>query len=677
MLDKPSYRLGADIGGTFTDLVLLDGASERVTLLKLRSDPRHPAAVVREGVEQILTAVGANASDLGMFIHGTTVALNTLIQRSGAQVGLIITDGFRDLLELRRLRLKEPQNFYADRPQPLVPRRLVREVSERMLADGSVYVPLSKDEVADAARWLADQGCSAIAVCFLHAYANGAHEQAARKTVEESSPGVYVCTSHEVWPQWREYERSSATVINAHVGARMRAYFAQLEGDLRASGYRGPILSTKSNGGVMTARSAGQNPVETLFSGPASGVIGANYLAGLIGEPRIITLDMGGTSTDVSVLNGGYTYTTEASVGDLPVVLPAIDISSIGAGGGSIAWTDDLGVLKVGPRSAGANPGPACYGLGGREATLTDAYVALGIIDEKRFLGGAMVLQRDLAMRAMETIGGRLQLTPQEAAWSILEVATAKMIGQFAPLAARAGIDPRDFTIVAYGGAGPSHVLLLAREVGVNRVIIPPLPGGLCALGCLVADLRADFVRTWNRVVTATHWNDLAEILGLLEKEARAWVAREEIPVRAVRVERSVEMRYHGQSFEIPISWSWAGDLQDLLARFHDRYESIYGYADRNAAVEAVDLRVQVVGETAKPQLGLSPAGEVEARRGERSVFLDGTFTRAGVYDRAGLRPGDAVRGPAIVEQYDSTTLIAPGFDARVDSYSNLILEKR
>ncbi len=669
------FRLGVDIGGTFTDVVLIDERTGRVTLLKVPSDPRNPALAVRRGVQEIMTASGVDPAQVAAFIHGTTLAVNTVIERSGARVGLIVTRGYRDLLELGRLRLKDPQNFYADRVKPLVPRRLVHEVDERMLADGSVYMPLDQAGVEVAARELASEGCTAIAICFLHSYANGIHEQAAKRVVEATCPGLYVSTSHEVWPQRREYERCLVTVINAHVGGRMSDYFGQLEEELRALGLTAPLLSTKSNGGMMTARSAAGNPVETLFSGPASGVIGASYLARLIGDERVITLDMGGTSADVSVFAGGYTFSTEATAGDFPIILPAIDISSIGAGGGSIAWTDAMGVLKVGPRSAGALPGPACYGQGGVEPTVTDAYVTLGYIDPQRFLGGTMNVRRDLAVEAIGRLGQQLGQAPEQAAWSVLEVATANMYAQFTPLMARYGVDPRDFTIMAYGGAGPTHVFLLAREVGIRRVFVPSLPGGLCALGCLVADLRADFIRTWARELDEAETSELSAALEALEARARAWIEGERVPVRTVRYDRTAEMRYKGQSFEISVPLPDAHALGEILQRFHERYQAIYGYADPQAPVEVVDLRVQVVGETSKPQLEAKLPENGAARRGARTVFFEGRYIDAAVYDRHRLAVGDTFAGPAIVEQYDTTTLVPPGFRVHVDGYGNLIGE--
>jgi N-methylhydantoinase A len=669
------WRIGVDIGGTFTDVVLAEDETGRVALLKVPSDPRQPAAAVRRGVEAALARTGVAPGDVTAFIHGTTMALNTVIERSGARVGLIVTRGYRDMLELGRLRLKDPQNFYAERAAPLVPRRLVREIDERMLADGSVYRPIDEAQVALAARELRAAGCSAIAISFLHAYANGAHERIARRVVEEATPGMYVSTSHEVWPQRREYERSLVTVINTHVGQRMSEYFGALERELRAIGITAPVLSTKSNGGTMSARGAALNPVETLFSGPASGVIGASYLARLMGEHRVITLDMGGTSADVSVYADGYQYSTDATAGDFPILLPAIDISSIGAGGGSIAWTDVMGVLKVGPRSAGALPGPACYGLGGTEPAVTDAYVTLGYVDPARFLGGTMNIRRDLAVAAVGRLGRTLSMNPEQAAWSILEVATANMYAQFTPLMARYGVDPRDYALMAFGGAGPTHVFLLAREVGIRRVIIPALPGGMCALGCLVADLRADFVRTWGREANEAGGVDFQAALEDLERRARAWIESERVPVDAVRYEATAEMRYKGQSFEISVPIKGVTALPEVLTRFHERYRAIYGYADAHAPVEVVDLRVQIVGETPKPRLRAAAPEAGSAHRGTRTVFFDGRRVDAGVYERTRLKPGDAFSGPAIVEQYDTTTFVPPGFTLRVDTNGNLIGE--
>ena len=469
-------------------------------------------------------------------------------------------------------------------------------------------------------------------------------------------------------------------MVNAHVGGRMRTYFERLEAGLRGLGrWQAPVLSMRSNGGVMTARSAGELPVHTLFSGPASGVMGAAWVARQAGWDRVITLDMGGTSADVSVVAGGPSYSTEAMVGEFPVIMPSIDISSIGAGGGSIARVDAGGLLKVGPQSAGSDPGPACYGRGGVEPTVTDAYVTLGILDPARFLGGDLPLDPDRAHAALDALGRDLQMDRHRAAWAMLEVATANMYAQLTPLLARHGVDPREYAFLPYGGAGPTHIFLLAREVSISRVVVPPLPGALCALGCLVADLRADFVASIQRESTRLPPAELEAAFQALEARAREWVEREGLPVARRELVRSAEMRYKGQSFEIavPMPDGPIGDLGPVLAAFHRAYEQAYGYVDRKAPVELVDLRLQVVGAVPRP--APPPPAAVVPRAlgapGTRRVYLDGGFVEAGVYQRGDLRPGDTFAGPAVVEQYDTTTLVPAGFRVSVDAWGNLIGE--
>jgi N-methylhydantoinase A len=675
-----TFRLGVDIGGTFTDLVLLAERGDRLEVLKVPSTPADPAAAVLAGTRALLVRAGVAADAITLFIHGTTLAVNTLLQRSGDPVGLIVTRGFRDLLELRRLRLREAQNYFTEKPEALVPRHLVREVGERLLATGEPYRPLVPAEVETAAAELVRAGCRALAVCFLHSYANGSHESAAARLIRARHPEIYVSTSHELWPQRREYERGLVTVVNAHVGGRMREYFGRLEAGLRGFGpWRAPILSMRSNGGVMTARSAGELPVHTLFSGPAAGVIGAAWSARQAGWPHVITLDMGGTSADVSVVDGGPSYSTEAMVGEFPVIMPSIDISSIGAGGGSIARVDPGGLLKVGPQSAGSDPGPACYGQGGVAPTVTDAYVTLGVLDPDRFLGGDLRLDPDRAHATLTTLGLQLQMDRWQAAWAVLEVATANMYAQLTPLLAKHGVDPREYAFLPYGGAGPTHVFLLGREVGIPRVVVPALPGALCALGCLFADLRADFVSTANgesmRLVPAELE---ASFLGL-ETRAAEWVSREGLPVAGQAFVRSAEMRYQGQSFEInvPLAGGPITELAPVLAAFHAAYEQVYGYVDRKAPVEVVDLRLQVVAAVPRPASlpAVAAAPRPIVPPAHRRIYLDGGFLDAGVYQRRDLRPGDAFAGPAVVEQYDTTVLVPAGFRLRVDGWGNLIGE--
>lgn len=693
----PRYRLGIDIGGTFTDFLLMDEDSGRHHIVKVASLASHPSQAILEGLHQLAEAYHVLPAEIVSFVHGTTLAVNTLIQRSGATVGLLVTDGYRDILSLARIRLRDPSQLYSDKPAPLVRRRHVREIRERLLASGAEYIPLDLDQVEHAARDLVAAGIEALAIAFLHAYRNPAHETAAKLRIQGAFPDLYVCTSSEIWPQQREYERTLVAAMNAHIGHRMTEYFNQLEHDLTAFGLETAIYSTKSNGGIMTARSAASVPVETLLSGPASGVIGASFIAQQIGARRIITLDMGGTSADVAVIDGDVTSSTESQIGDFPLVMPAVDISSIGAGGGSVAWLDDENVLKVGPRSVGAYPGPACYGRGGTEPTVTDAYVVLGIIDPKHFLGGHQRLDPARSVEAFAPLADRLKCTPEQVARYVLDVATANMYALFIPLMARRGVDARDFSILAYGGAGPTHAFLLAREVGIDRVIVPPTPGVLCALGCLVADFRADFIQTVHIRCGNLAVGELEGRFRELESEARRWLSDQHTAQSdrqtAPQFLRAADVRYLGQSFELtvpaPAPLANAPGVPDLLDAFHRHYETVYGYADAGAEAEVINIRVQIVGQTAKPHIegareqnedgiagvGHTAASPMPVRR--RMVSLAEPAWDVPIFDRASLRPSMTIPGPCIIEQYDTTTFVTPEFVAEIDAHANLIARRR
>jgi N-methylhydantoinase A len=650
---------------------------------KTPSRPAEPERAILEGLRELLAREGAAAGDIGSFVHGSTLGLNTLIQRSGAPTGLLVTEGFRDVLEIRRLRLPGAPSFYAERPRPLVPRRHVREVRERILANGRIYRPLDVDQAVHAAAELWEAGVQALAICFLHAYRNPAHEEQAAAAVSRAVPDLYVCTSSQVWPQQREYERALVTVMNAHIGPRLRNYFAGLQRELTALGLSCPLLSTKSNGGVTTARQAARAPIETVLSGPAAGVIAAAHLGRLTGRRKLIALDMGGTSADISIVDGAVGYSTESHVGDFPLMVPAVDVTSIGAGGGSIAWADGAGVLKVGPHSAGADPGPACYGRGGKEPTVTDAYVLSGLIDPEDFLGGRLPVSRELAERALGGLGQQLGLEPARVAAGILRVATANMYAEFLPLMAQHGVDHREFALLAYGGAGPSHAFLLAREVGIETVIVPPSPGTLCALGCLVADLRADYVRTVYAHLSETSLERLAAVLDELEQAAGRWLEEEGVAAHDRQLVRSADVRYQGQSFELTVSLRQGGraGLQELPELFRARHQAVYGFADGAAAVGVINLRVQAVGAVARPDR-LAPRADgtairVAPSRRRRAVMLDGRELTASVHHRSELTPGTSLDGPAIVVQYDTTVVVPPGFRISVDPWLNIVGEKR
>lgn len=668
------YRLGIDIGGTFTDFSLLEEATGALTVFKTPSVPSKPEQAIFNGIRQLLDEHGINPAEITYFVHGTTLAVNTIIQRSGDRMALLVTKGFRDILNIGRHRIPDVFNFFTELPVPLLPRSQVFEIPERCFSDGSVVQAVDEHSVREAAARLRADGIGSVAICFLHSYRNATNELRARDILREAAPDLFISVSSEVWPQMREYERALAAVMNGYVGRRMQRYFSELRSGVAALGVPGEVFSTKSNGGIMTAVEAGHRPVETLLSGPASGVIGAAYAGAAIGIDKLVTFDMGGTSADVAVIEGAPRYSTENHVGDFPVIMPAIDVTSIGAGGGSIAYVDSSGVLKVGPGSAGADPGPACYGLGGTNATVTDAYVCLGVLDPEQFLGGQLILKPDLAAAALSRLGAVLGLGVEQTAEAILRVATSQMYSALVPLLARKGIAYESFTMLAFGGGGPSHAFLLARDIGISRVMVPPHPGVLCAAGALAADMRRDFVRSLHRVLNAHAMLEIGTILNALAEEGSAWLDAQNLAFVERRVEWSADVRYLGQSFEISIPLT-AAELTEpgFRARFHSAYEVLYGYMDENAPLEIRDLRVTAIGVSPKPVLPLLPARSGTPPKRERTVFLDGRAMPAAVYRRDELPAGFSFTGPAIVEQFDTTVFVTPEFKVSVDAYGNLI----
>jgi N-methylhydantoinase A len=675
------YRLGIDIGGTFTDLLLVDEVDGRVVAFKTASTPSPEDAVI-DGITELKQRYGVDPAEIVYFSHGTTLGVNTLLQRNGDRVGVLITKGFRDTLELRRLRLPKTNDFFVAKPLSLVPRRYVLEIQERLLADGSVLLPLSRDDVESQARQLYAEGIRNIAVCFLHAYRNDAHERQARAWIEALLPDVYVCTSAEIWPQQREYERFLISVINGYIGARMQRYFATLQQKTAALGLRARTFSTKSNGGVMSLEAAAARPVQTLLSGPAAGVIGANAVGRQIGDEKLVTLDMGGTSADVAIIDGAIPYATENTVGDFPVIMPAVDVSAVGAGGGSIAWINPEGVLKVGPHSAGAHPGPACYGRDGEDATVTDAYLIVGICSPSSFLGGQMQVYPELARAAIGRLAERLGLGLPETADAILQIATANIYAGLIPQIARRGVDASEFSLLPYGAAGPTHSFMVAREIAFRRIIVPPTPGLLCALGCLVADLRADFVTTVWRDLAALTDADVQNLFAGLASQAGSWLEREAVDVQALQLRRSADLCYVGQSFElnVPLPDSDAPVTVPILAeQFHERHQAVYGHADRSAPVRLLETRTQIVGVMHKPAIDFFASRTAEAISAppqQREILDRGERVLASVVQRSALAAGTRLDGPLVVEQYDTTCYVPPGFRITVDERLNLIGER-
>lgn len=680
-----AWRVGVDSGGTFTDLCLFDEATGRVEVWKVPSTPDDPSRGIAEGVSEGLGRVGAGLADAGYFGHGTTVATNALIQLRGVRTGLIATDGFRDLLEIGRQKRPDLYDMQADKPPALVSRDLRLEVVERVRHDGTVERALDEAALRRAAEALRDAEVQAVAICFLYSFLHPAHERRAREIVAEVLPDAFISTSHEVAPEFREYERMSTAVVNAYLGPVMRRYIRRLGDRLQEGGLRAAPHLTQSNGGVIGFEQAAGLPVRTVLSGPSTGVVAAQTLAAAVGIPDLITFDMGGTSSDVALLSGGQCrLASEAVVHGYPIKAPMLDIHTVGAGGGSIAFIDSGGLLKVGPRSAGADPGPVCYGRGSTEPTVTDANVVLGTLNPTHLLGGRMKVRQDLARAAIERLAEPLGLDVMATAQGILSVVTANMARAIRVISVQRGHDPRDYALAAFGGAGPLHAARLARELDIPRVLVPRNPGILCAMGLLLTDLRADFASTKLVALRAAAQGEVAAAFDALSARAAAWFEDEHIQAEARRTVRTVDMRYAGQNYELPIPVPegevTASTLDALAAAFDAAHRRMYGFAAEGEAVQLVTFRVEASGLVPKAAFPAQPDGPADASAavtGRRPVWLPeaGGFVSCPVYDRDRLRPGHRIAGPAIVEQMDATTVILPGMAGRVEPYANLILE--
>lgn len=686
-------RLGVDVGGTFTDLALWDETRGRLAVLKLPSVPASPEDGILAGLSAITAREGVAPADLGFVAHGTTVATNALLQGRLARTALLTTRGFRDLLEIARQKRPDLYDLQADKPPPLVPRDLRFEVRERLLADGTVLEPLRREDVREVLDRLATRAdVEAIAVCFLYSFLDPAHERLAAEEIRERRRAAWVTLSSEVSPEFREYERLSTTVVNACLGPAISRYLCRFGEEVRRLGVPEAPYINQSNGGIISIGSAAAQPVRTLLSGPSAGVMGAAWVARAAGVTSLITFDMGGTSTDVARVDGGEpVIASERTIAGHSVRIPALEIESVGAGGGSVAWVDSGGALKVGPESAGASPGPACYGRGGTRPTVTDANALLGRLSGAHLLDGGMTLHAELATAAVDRLAASLGVSRVDAARGILSVVQTNMLGAIRVVSVRRGYDPRDYTMVAFGGAGPLHAAALARDLGIGRVLVPPAPGILCALGLLVEPLRLDLVRTRVTLLDGPGAEGAAGTLGLadldrgfgeLEREACAWLDRERVAPGRRRVARAFDMRYLGQNFELRVAEppGARGDVGALKRAFFREHERVYGYFAEDEPVQIVNLRLTATGEPerlALPLLAAAPRPEADAARiGERAVWFDETagFTPTPIYRRERLLAGHRLPGPAIVEQMDSTTVVLPGQAAIVDEHGNLVV---
>lgn len=670
--------LGIDIGGTFTDLFFLDETTGGVRISKSSTTRGRYA----EGLFNAMDRISLSPSAVDIFMHGTTIVTNALIERRGARCGMILTEGFRDVLELGRRERPQAYGMYGLQ-QPLVTRDMRLEVPERLDAQGEVVVPLDEEAVDLAGRRLLRMGADAVTVCFLHSYANPEHERRAAEILRGLDADWIVNASSDLLPEYYEFERFSTASVHTFVQPMVKRYVEALKGDLARSGYERDVLFVQSNGGIMSSRSAAEKPANLALSGPAAGVIAASYLARAAGFDNVISADMGGTSFDVCLVPGGKPRTTEETQIDfrLPLRVSMVDVNTVGAGGGSIARIDRGGILNVGPESAGATPGPVAYGRGGTEPTVTDANLVLGRINPDFVLGGekGFRMDRDAARDAIEKrIAMPLGVSVEAAASAIIRVANNNMAGRVRVVSVERGYDPRDFVLVAFGGAGPLHGAALLKETGVAACLVPLYPGVLCALGSAAADVRHDFVQTVMKTTDELDFADLQTTIRRLVTEGRALIEQEAIPVREVAVLLEADMAYEGQRHDIRIPLSENVSRESLEAAFTAAYRAEYGKALDGIRIRLTTVRAATVGIRSKPEIGASKeaAGSLaDARTGERQVHFDDGWRETPIYSRRALAVGHAFAGPAVVEQDDTTVVIEPGVSARVDAQRNLVLE--
>lgn len=678
-----TYRLGVDVGGTFTDLLLLDETSGATYRTKVPSTPADPSQAILAGVDRICSDAQISPRDIVRVMHGTTVATNTVLEAKGARVGLVVTQGYGQILQIARSLVPGGLAGWIvwPKPEPLVDLEHTVEALERLDPDGGVVRPLDEDDIRRKLQGLAEAGVEALTIALINAYANPDHEQRIAAIAREVMPDVPLSLSSEVLPEIREYERTLSTVVNAYVSPAVTRYLRNLETEVRQRGITGDLLVLRSDGGLAPVEQAARAPVSLLLSGPAGGVTGALWAARLAGFGNVLTLDMGGTSTDVALIQDYVPrISRETEVGDLTVRAPSVDVRTVGAGGGSIAHVPRLTkALRVGPESAGAAPGPAAYGLGGREATVSDANVVLGYLPET-LLGGEMPLDVDAAHRAVAEIGAALGLSTEQAAEGIVDIVNEAMYGALRLVSVRQGFDPREFALVAFGGAGPLHGNALGRLLGSWPVIVPPSPGVLNAYGDATTQLRNETSRTFIRPLSSTSAEEVRQILGDLAAESSAALEDFGVPASDRSVVLQVDMRYAGQGFELTIDLDEA-QLRDLrfealTATFDREHAKLFGF-DLDIEHEIVNLRATVQGgQDTAPPARLRRGGEDarDARTERTSMWIDGARVEGWFYDRARLLAGNVVPGPAVVTEMDSTTVVLPGHAATVDEHGNLLI---
>lgn len=677
-----TLRVGVDTGGTFTDICLFDDADRTLTAHKISSTPHDPSVAILHGINELLTGQSHSPATVGYFAHGTTVGTNALLTDGGVRMALITTRGFRDLIELGRGRRPKLYDLQADKPRPFVDRVSRFEVSERIRHDGAIHQPLDEDEVRSAAIAAREQGAESVAICFLYSFIRPEHERRAQAIVREILPDAYVTISSDVLPEFREYERLSTTATNAYIGPVVADYLANLSQSLQAAGITAVPHVTQSNGGIIPFDAAEQTPVRMVLSGPSTGVVGAAQICAQAGHPDIITFDMGGTSSDVSLVRDSQPdLASGMELGGRPLRTPMIDIHTVGAGGGSVGWVDAGGALKVGPHSAGSMPGPACYGNGG-EPTVTDANVVLGYLHPTHLLDGSMPIDAEASRTALKKLGEPINLNEADTARGMLRIVVTDMARAIRVISVQRGYDPRDYALVPFGGAGPLHASRLARELGIATIVVPPTPGAQSALGLLTTDIRSDFSRTTVRSLNAASMPSIEADFSDLGREASAWLTNEGIATESATLTATLELRYRGQNYEIPVPVEPdrfdEQTMATAIAKFEREHERLYGYAAPGSPLEAVTYRIQARADVHRPDLSDDLASAIghPDPTGDRMVIDEsGVAATVPVYRREALAADHQLTGPAVIEQMDTTTALLAGDRARVDRHANLIIE--
>jgi N-methylhydantoinase A len=693
-MDNLPYKLGVDIGGTFTDIVLINEKFGEIHIDKVLTTPDDPSQAVITIVQRLLERLEISAERIGSIIHGTTLVANAIIERKGVKTGLIMTKGFRDVLEIGREYRYDIYDLFAQMPKPLVPRHLRTEVSERVDPDGEIMEPLNLEEIQTAIRDLDNKGVEAIAVSLLHSFRNPKHEQLIQDLIRKIAPHIIISLSSEVVPEIREYERTSTTVANSYVRPLMHRYLKRLEEALHSLGFGGVLFMMLSDGGITTAETAAKFPIRVIESGPAGGAIAAKQYGELTQEEDIISFDMGGTTAKICIIEGGQPMKTKefeaARVyrfkrgSGIPLKVPVIELIEIGAGGGSIAKVNNMGLLMVGPESAGASPGPACYGRGGKEPTVTDADLVLGYLDPKYFLGGEMELKPEKARESIiEKMAQPMELPLPEAAWGIYEMVNENMADSARAYAMEKGIDLPKFSMVVLGGAGPVHAYGIALKLKVKKIICPPRAGVLSALGFLVAPASFELSRSYVTPLNKVDINLVNKIYQHMEAEGLRLLKKAGVRPEEITFTRIVGARYVGQGYEIeipvPVGDLTSQSLQEIQQSFNAEYLRFYNRLNEGMEIEFIDWRVLVSGREPSLNIGgeSSPSGQMDGPlKGHREVYFSecNGYVRAAIYDRYGLQMGNIIEGPAVVEEKESTLVIGPSGKAEVDTWGNIIV---